>query len=458
LDESAESSYHRLMELPVYQRPGFVIDRGEGCYLWDTAGRRYLDFFSGVGVNALGHSHPRIRRVIEDQAARCLHTSNLYHHPWREPLARRLAEWARLDRVFFGNSGAEAMETALKAARARGVALAPEKFEIVALENSFHGRTLGALSITGRARYREGFGPLLDGVRFAPANDIDSLRAAVSTRTAAIVVEPIQGEGGVHVLSDSFLLEARLLACRCRALLIADETQCGLGRAGHRFAFQRVAGLEPDIVVTAKPLAAGLPLSAAILSAGAAEPLSPGRHGSTFGGGPLACRVALEVLDLIDGMLPHIHETGRGLHQRLAALALARGLPSGSVRGIGMIAGLDIGAGARTVVEAAYEQGAIIGTAGETVLRFLPPYIAGSAELGHLIAALAPALDLASPRATSGSLLTPAAAYTAPDAHCCSPADASHPSHAPVSRSRDWTAATPGTSPDPSAAPPGSHP
>jgi len=349
------------MLLPVYARPPIVIDRGEGCYVWDTRGRRYLDFITGIGVNALGHAHPRITRCINEQAARCLHTSNLYHHAYQEPLARRLAEWSGLPQVFLSNSGSEAMEAALKIARAYS-----PKRKLIALERGFHGRTLGALSLTASVKYRQPFAPLPGDVTFVPANDVPALRTAFDDATLAVVLEPVQGEGGIHVLEESYLREVQQLCRYHNALWIADETQCGLGRTGTRFAFQRFANLQPDIVTTAKPLAAGLPLGAT-MAAERVNVLTAGQHGSTFGGGPLACRVALQVLELIDERLPEIRRVGEYFHGRVP----------GS-RGAGLMLGVDADP---EITEAALHRGLLINTAHETVLRMLPPYIV---ETGHV--------------------------------------------------------------------------
>lgn len=367
------------MLLPVYSRPPIVMHRGEGCYLWDTTGRRYLDFITGIGVNALGHSHPRIVRAITNQSARCLHTSNLYHHEYQAPLARRLSEWSGLSHAFFSNSGTEAVEVALKAARAWGLRRNTRKIRLVALEKGYHGRSFGALSVTGREAYRKPFGPMLPGVTFVPGNDVDALAAAVTEETAAIILEPIQGEGGIHVLEEEYLRAVRRLATEVNALWIADETQCGLGRTGTYFAFQRFTRLQPDIVVTAKPLAAGLPLGATLFSDAAAGVLEKGMHGSTFGGGPLACRVALEVLDMVEELLPHIRETGAYLQEGLRMF--------GEVRGEGLMAGLQLGK-AGTLAADAMERGLLINCTHGDVMRMLPPYIATKAHVEEAIAIL----------------------------------------------------------------------
>lgn len=360
------------MILPVYTRPSITLSHGDGCYLFDTEGRRYLDFISGIGVNALGHNHPRVVSAITQQAGRLLHSSNLFHNEYQRPLAKRLAAMAGLAHVFFTNSGAEAIEVALKTAKASG------RHELVAIENGFHGRTSGALSVTSDRKYRAPFEPLLPGVTFVPANDIQKLQAAVSEKTAAIVVETIQGEGGVHPMTEPYLREVRRLAMESGALWIADETQCGLGRTGRYFAYQRFDGLLPDIVTTAKPLAAGIPLGATIFSERAAGMIKTGEHGSTFGGGPLACRVALAVLDAVDELLPNIRVTGAHLHARLAEF----GYP---VRGAGMMAGVQLNTPATSLVDEARSNGLLINGTHETVLRILPPYIAAKAHVDEAI-------------------------------------------------------------------------
>jgi len=287
--------------LQNYARYPLALVRGKGCYVYDPEGRRYLDFITGIGVNALGHAHPRIVKAIREQAALLIHSSNLYYHPYQGPLAERLARMSGLARAFFPNTGAEAIEGALKMARAHGHAIHPEKYEIVALDNSFHGRTLGSLSITGQAKYRADFEPLLPGVKFVPINDIAALEAASSERTAGIVMEMIQGEGGIYPLTGEYVAKARELADRHNALLIADETQCGVGRPGTYFSYQRSGHvILPDVMVAAKPLACGIPLGVIMANEKAAAAIKPGMHGSTFGGGALACRVALEFLDILE--------------------------------------------------------------------------------------------------------------------------------------------------------------
>ncbi|HWB86279.1 MAG TPA: aspartate aminotransferase family protein [Bryobacteraceae bacterium] len=374
--------------LQNYARYPIVMARGKGCYLYDLDGRRYLDFISGIGVNALGHGHPRILRAIREQSARLIHCSNLYYHPYQGPLAKRLAEVSGLQRAFFANTGTEAMEGALKMVRSHGRSVSPEKYEVVSLENSFHGRTLGALSVTGQAKYRQDFEPLLPGVRFVPLNDIAALEAAVSSRTAGIVLELIQGEGGVYPMSAEFAAKARELADRHNALLVADEIQCGVGRPGTFFAYQRSEPvILPDVVVAAKPLAAGIPMGVILANAKAAESIKPGMHGTTFGGGALACRVALETLDLIGELLPHIRSVGGYFREKLDQLAVKHSFVK-EVRGFGLMLGAELTIPGKQLVLDAMSAGLLINCTHDTVLRFLPPYVVTEKEVDRAMAIL----------------------------------------------------------------------
>src|SRR5215470_10455513 len=272
--------------LQNYARYPLVLARGKGCYLYDVDGKRYLDFITGIGVNALGHAHPRLVKVIREQAGVLMHTSNLYYHAYQGKLAKRLCEMSGLQRCFFANSGTEAMEGALKMIHSHGRAIGSEKHEVIALENGFHGRTLGALSITGQPKYRQDFEPLVPGARFVPANDLAALEAAFNERTAGIVLELIQGEGGIFPITHEFAAKARELADRYNALLVADETQCGVGRPGTYFAYQRTHPVVlPDVMVAAKPVACGIPLGFVMANEKAAAAIRPGMHGTTFGGG-----------------------------------------------------------------------------------------------------------------------------------------------------------------------------
>src|ERR1039457_3983677 len=391
VDDSAQATMdlERQYLLQNYTRDPLVIARGKGCYVYDTAGRRYLDFLSGIGVNALGHGHPRIVKVIREQAGLTIHCSNLYYNQYQGPLAKRLAEISGLQRTFFANSGAEAMEGALKMARAHGHAIHPEKFEIISLENSFHGRTLGALSITGQAKYRADFEPLLPGVRFVPPNDIAALEAAFNERTAGMVLEMIQGEGGIYPLTHEFVVKARELADRYNALLVADEIQCGVGRTGTYFAYQRSPPVFlPDVMAGAKPLACGIPVGVIVANERAAAAIKPGMHGSTFGGGALACRVALEFLGILDELLPSIQRVGGYFHVVLNELARKHGFVK-EVRGFGLMLGMELTIPGKQIVLDAMAEGLLINCTHDTVLRFLPPYTVTEKEVDQAVKMLA---------------------------------------------------------------------
>jgi acetylornithine/N-succinyldiaminopimelate aminotransferase len=363
--------------LQTYTRYPLAIARGKGVFVWDVAGRRYLDFVGGLGVNALGHAHPRIVKTIREQAARAIHVSNLYYHEYQGLLAERLCKLSGLNRAFFSNSGTEAIEGALKLARAFGHSIGSDsKCRLVALEGSFHGRTFGALSLTGQEKYRKNFEPLLEGVTFVKRNDVAGLRAAINDQTCAVVLEPIQGEGGIRECSEEFLREARAAADRHQAVLVLDEIQCGLGRTGSMFAYQQL-GFKPDIVTIAKPLAGGLPLGAFLVREEIAGAITAGKHGTTFGGGPLSCRVALEFLAIIeeDDLLTRVRRVGAFLRSELQGLVdkypgLAR-----EARGRGMIQALELTIPGRAVVEAGLAEGVLFNSTQETVIRFLPPYL-----------------------------------------------------------------------------------
>jgi len=375
--------------LQNYARYPLVLARGKGCYVFDVDGKRYLDLVSGIGVNALGHAHPRILKVIREQAGLLIHTSNLYYHQYQGPLAKRLAEMSGMERVFFANTGTEAVEGALKMARAHGRASGPEKYEIIALENGFHGRTMGALSVTGQEKYRKDFEPLLPGVKFVPMNDLAALEGAFSQRTAGMIVEMIQGEGGIYPLTPEYAAQARQLADRFNALLIADETQCGVGRPGTYFAYQRSHPvIQPDVAVAAKPVACGLPLGFILANGKAAAAIQPGMHGTTFGGGPLACRVALEFLDVLEELLPEIQKVGGYFHVCLNELARKHAFVK-EVRGFGLMLGVELTVPGKQMVLDAMAEGLLINCTHETVLRFLPPYIITEKEVDAAVKVLA---------------------------------------------------------------------
>ncbi len=361
--------------LQTYRRAPVTFVRGRGVRLYDSDGREYLDLLSGIGVAALGHAHPALARAIADQADTLLHTSNLFFHPLQGQLAERLAHLSGLPRAFFCNSGTEAVEACLKFARRYWHTRGERRPEIVALEESFHGRTFGALSVTSDEHYRAPFEPLLAGVRFVPANDAAALHAAVSSSTAAIIAEPIQGEGGVRPLTPAFGAAITEACRRTGALLIADEVQSGLGRTGYPFYFATL-GMKPDLVSIGKALGGGVPVGAALVSEEVANTISYGDHGSTYGGNLLACRAALCVLDELvgGGLLGHIGQVGRHLDERLQAIAKAHPIVK-EVRGAGLMWGLQLARDAGPVVPAALARGVIVNRTAVTVVRLLPPLV-----------------------------------------------------------------------------------
>ncbi len=358
-----------------------MLARGKGVFLYDIEDKKYLDFVSGLGVNALGHAHPRIVKAIREQAAKLVHVSNLYYHEYQGPLAEKLCTLASGSsgekfRAFFSNSGTEAIEGSIKLARLAGHRAGGEaKCRLVALEGSYHGRTFGALSLTGQDKHRKGFEPLLEDVTFVKQNDLDGLRAAVNDNTCAMVLEPIFGEGGIYECTPEFLRECRALADRHKVALIFDEIQCGLGRTGTMFAFQSF-GVTPDIVAIAKPIAAGLPLGAFIAKEEFATAISAGQHGTTFGGGPLACRVALEFLAIVEEekLLENVNKVGAYLQQKLKEVVEKRSAAKG-VRGRGFIQGIQLDIPARPIVDAALAEGVLFNSTQDTVVRFLPPFL-----------------------------------------------------------------------------------
>jgi predicted acetylornithine/succinylornithine family transaminase len=394
LEEIAELEKRVL--IPTYDRLPILAVGGEGCYVRDDRGREYLDFLGGIAVNALGYAHPEIMAVLRDEAETLLHVSNLLYHRYQGPLAEKLARLAGLDRAFFGNTGTEVTEGALKLARAYARHHHPaepfERFEILALENSFHGRTLGALSATWPEKYRQPFEPLLPGVRFVRLHDVEHLRSCFTPRVAALLVETIQGEGGVVEIHEEFLKEAEALCRAHDALFIIDEIQCGLGRTGHLFAFTRF-GLKPDVVLVAKPLAAGLPLAAIIASEKAAQAFSPGMHGSTFGGGPLQCRVALKFLEILErpGFLERVRDVGGYFRRQLETLQRELAIIR-EVRGQGLMVGAELSVPGKSVPRDALAAGVLMNCTQEKVLRFLPPLIVERQHVDELIRVLRPIL------------------------------------------------------------------
>ena len=382
-----------------YARYPLALKRGKGCWLYDLGGRRYLDLISGIGVNALGHAHPRITRVIREQAGLLIHSSNLYYHEYQGPLAKKLAETSGLDRAFFCNSGTEAMEAAIKILHAHGRKIHPGKYEIIALENSFHGRTVGALALTGQPKYRADFEPLMPGVKHILLRDEAALETAVTERTAGIVVETIQGEGGIYPISADWLRKARALADRHNALLVYDEIQCGIGRPGVHFAYQlHQPAIMPDVVTMAKPVACGLPLGAVIANEKAASAIAPGMHGTTFGGGALACRVALEFYDILEELFPQMRQVSAQLFDGLNELKRKYSIIK-DVRGAGLMIGVETEFPCKHFVQIGMEQGLLFNVTHENVLRMLPPYILGEKEAAKALKGLARIFRKARPAA-----------------------------------------------------------
>ena len=361
--------------LQTYRRNPVTFVRGEGVRLYDADGREYIDLLSGIGVASLGHAHPGLARAIADQAQTLIHTSNLFYHPLQGQAAERLANLSGLPRVFFCNSGTEAVEACLKFARRYWYTKGEPRQEIIALEESFHGRTFGALSVTSDEHYRKPFEPLVPGVRFVPVNDPKALLAAVSTATGAIIAEPMQGEGGVRPLTPAFAAAISEACEKTGALLIADEVQSGLGRTGAPFYFSTL-GLKPHLVSVGKALGGGVAVGAALVSQQVADALSFGDHGSTYGGNLLACRAALVFLDELTGggLLAHIGRVGKHFEQRLKALAAKHTFVK-EVRGSGLIWGLELKRDAGPVVPAALAKGVVVNRTAETVVRLLPPLV-----------------------------------------------------------------------------------
>jgi acetylornithine/N-succinyldiaminopimelate aminotransferase len=399
--------------LPTYKRQPFVLERGKGCYVFDAAGKKYLDFLGGIAVNALGHAHPRIVKVIRREAARAIHFSNLYHNAYQGPLARKLAEWSGLDRVFFCNSGTEAIDGAMKLARlcARTpqdvVGQPSRKHRFLALENSFHGRTYGAISITATEKYRLPFAPVVPGVEFVRFNDVTDLEAKFDDSICGILFETVQGEGGIYPVSESFWNRARALATEHGSLMIADEIQCGLGRTGRYFAYQRFAS-KPDIAVIAKPLASGLPLGAILATNKVASFISPGLHGTTFGGGPLVCSAALECLQIIEDekLLENVCHRGEELKAGLQALSAEFDFIR-EVRAEGLMLGVHLSVeGAPFVAEAA-KRGLLINCTHDYTLRLLPPFIVTRAQIREFLKLFSAVLRAVSEKPATAEVSTP---------------------------------------------------
>ena len=365
--------------LPNYSKTGVVFVRGAGSWLWDAEGNKYLDFFPGWGVNGLGHCHPAVVSAIRDQAKQLLHVSNNYSHPWQAALAEKISQASFGGLVFFCNSGAEAVESAIKLARRWGNR--EGKYEIIAMKNSFHGRTLAAVTATGQPKYQEGFAPLVEGFQHVPFNDLEAVRQRIIPKTVAILVEPIQGEGGIHVADTEFLQGLRKLCDQHNLLLILDEVQTGMGRTGKMFAYQHY-GIQPDIMTLAKSLGGGVPMGAMVVDKRLKSVLSPGTHATTFGGGPLVTRAGLAVFSVIqkERLVQRAEKIGAKLRKKLEQLA-KKYLVIREVRGKGLMIGIELVQSGREIVEECLKRRFLINCTQEKILRIMPALTIKEEEL-----------------------------------------------------------------------------
>ncbi len=412
LDDIRAAEAHLLVR--TYDRTPICFVGGEDVHLFDENGNAYLDLLSGIGVNALGYGHPAIQAAIDRQSRTLMHISNLFYHPGQAELALRLTVMTGLDRAFFCNSGTEAWEAALKLARAYATLRRSEGHrlgtKILALEHGFHGRSMGAVSTTHKLKYREPFEPLVPGVEFVRFDDVADLEAKFSSEACAVCVEAVQGEGGIHPVSKEFFAAARRLTSETGALLLADEIQSGLGRTGEWCAYQHY-GILPDVTTLAKPLGGGIPIGAMLCTEEAARAFTPGMHGTTFGGGPLACAVSIAVIDTMrrDNLLDHIRNMGKHFLEQLQSLAASHSAIT-DVRGRGLMLGIEVSNAelAKHVAAQMMERHILINRTSETVLRFLPPYIIERHHIDLAIQALDDILTntsavAASPAAAQGA-------------------------------------------------------
>ena len=382
--------------LGTYSRYELLADRGSGAYLIDKSNKRYLDLLAGIAVNALGYNHPRIKQVLRKQIKRPIHVSNLIYHEYQGRLAEKLVKLSGLDRAFFSNSGAEAIEACLKFARA----YARPKFRVLSLDNSFHGRTFGALSATGQKQYREPFEPLVPGFDFVKFDDVQDLERKLTDDVCAVLVETIQGEGGILPISEKYYRAARELTKKRGAVLVVDEIQCGLGRTGQWFGFHRFVSpkdkeMLPDMIALAKPLGLGIPMGAVILNEKVAAAIQAGQHGTTFGGGPLACRASLEYFKILEDekMLPRVKKVGAYFKSRLEELKNIAVVKE--VRGEGLMLAVELTISGKEIVKELLKQGFIINCTHDTVLRMLPPFIVTEKQIDKFVKALRPVLEAA---------------------------------------------------------------
>jgi predicted acetylornithine/succinylornithine family transaminase len=386
---------HRV-HLQTYARSEVVFSHGKGVYLYDTEGKKYLDFVAGIAVNALGHCDDQLQQALSEQAARLWHCSNLYYSEPQVRLAQILVEHSFADKVFFCNSGTEAMEGAIKIARKWAATVRGKHcFEIIAFHRSFHGRTMGALSATGQSKYWDGFQPMLPGFQFAQFNDLHDVEQRMGPATAGILVEPVQGEGGIYPAEADFMPALRELCHRHQCLLLLDEIQCGLGRTGKFFAYEHY-GIQPDILVLAKPLAGGLPMGAILMTDAVAKTMKPGDHGSTFGGGPLVAHVASHAVSRIldQAFLQKVTQTGQYLISQLAQ-RLADFEEVTAIRGLGLMIGIDLQLDVKKLIAVCLENGLIVARAGENTLRLTPPLIVEKSHVDEAIEILTRSIQIA---------------------------------------------------------------
>lgn len=375
--------------LPVFARYKIVLDHGDGVYVYDTQGNKYIDFLGGIAVNVLGHNHKDLVKAVADQAGKMIHCSNLYYTQVQADAAEKLVKLSGLGKVFFGNSGAEANEGAIKIARKYAHSIDADKSQIISAIHSFHGRTIATLTATGQPKYHEGFGPLPAGFDYVPYNDIEALEKLMSDKTAAVMLEPIQGEGGVHVPDVAYMQKVRQLCDKYNAVLIFDEIQSGMGRSGKFFAYENF-GIKPDVVTLAKGLAGGVPIGAFIATDKVAAAFHAGDHGSTFGGNPLACAAANVVLDIVGqpSFLQHVVEMGDYMKSRLEAMQAKYPALIKEVRGMGLILGMELVKPGRDIVNDCLGKGAIINCTAGNVLRFVPPLIVTKEHIDEVCDAL----------------------------------------------------------------------
>ena len=379
--------------IPVFNRYKIVLDHGEGVYVFDNNGRKYIDFLAGIAVNVLGHAYPPLVKTVAEQAGRMIHCSNLYYTQAQADAAEKLVRLSGLGKAFFGNSGAEANEGAIKIAHKYAHAKDPEKSQIITAWDSFHGRTLATLTATGQPKYHEGFGPLPEGFDYVHYGDVEELEALMSAKTCAVMLETIQGEGGVHVPSAGYLKRVRELCDKHGALLIFDEIQCGMGRSGKLFAYENF-GVKPDIVTLAKGLAGGVPIGAFITTDEVAGAFHAGDHGTTFGGNPLACAAANVVLDTVqkEGILGHVEKVSAYFREKLEDFKRQYPKLVKEVRGMGLLLGMELTCPGRDIVDACLAEGAIINCTAGNVLRFVPPLIVKEAHIDELCRIMEPVL------------------------------------------------------------------